>query len=98
MIAALVLFWVPAGTTLPQITESFEQSAPRFCGLPGLISKQYLFDGETRAGAFYLWSSRELVTAFFDDKWKQVLTERYGSPPSLSVFEVPVSIDNSAGR
>lgn len=95
MIAALVLFWVPSGTTLPQITESFEQSAPRFCGLPGLLSKQYLFDGETRAGAFYMWSSREQVAAFFDDKWKQTLTERYGSPPTLSIFEVPVSIDNA---
>jgi len=96
MIAALVLFGVPSGTTLPQIRESFEQSAPRFCGLPGLLSKQYLFDGETRAGAFYLWSSREQVTAFFDEKWKKALTERYGSPPTLSVFEVPVSIDNAA--
>ena len=95
MIAALVLFSVPRETTLAQLTEAFEQSAPRFSNRPGLLTKHYLFDGNDRGGAFYLWSSREYAAAFFDDTWRQSLTERYGSPPSLSMFDVPVTVVNA---
>lgn len=94
VIAALVLFNVPAGTTLAQMTDAFEASAPRFRGMPGLIRKYYLFDGKERGGAFYVWSSRAQAEALYNEEWRKSLTERYGSPPSLSIFEVPVSISN----
>ena len=94
LIAALVLFSVPRETTLAQMTEAFEQSAPRFSGMPGLLAKHYLFDGNDRGGAFYLWSSREHANAVFDENWKESLKQRYGSPPSLSIFEVPVTVLN----
>lgn len=94
MIAALVLFAVPQGTTCEQMTQAFEESAPRFRGMPGLISKHYLFDGEGRGGAFYVWSTRQEAEAMFNDDWKHSLTQRYSNPPSLSIFDVPVSISN----
>lgn len=94
MIAALVLFPVPAGTSLEQMTAAFEVSAPRFRGMPGLLSKHYLFDGNERGGAFYVWASRAQAEALYDEEWKKSLTQRYGSPPSLSIFEIPVSILN----
>ena len=92
--AALVLFAVPEGTTCEQMTQAFEQSAPRFRGMPGLISKQYLFDCKGRGGAFYVWSTRQQAEALFNDEWQQSLTQRYGNAPSLSFFDVPVSISN----
>lgn len=95
LIAALVLFAVPQGTTCEQMTQAFEQSAPRFRGMPGLISKYYLFDGKGQGGAFYVWSTRQQAEAFYDADWKQSLTQRYGNPPSLSIFDVPVSIPGS---
>ncbi len=96
MIAALVLFPVPSGTTLDQMREAYELSAPRFRDVSELLSKYYLFDGDTQGGAFYLWSTRATAESFFDATWREALTERYGAPPKLSMFEVPVAIDNVA--
>ncbi|MGL3104871.1 YdhR family protein [Bradyrhizobium sp. BR 1432] len=94
MIAALVLFPVLAGTASAEMAAAFKKSAPEFSGVPGLISKYYLFDSSGRGGAFYLWSSRDQANAFFDEQWRQSLTRRYGAPPSLSIFEVPVTVTN----
>ncbi|UWU25881.1 hypothetical protein N2601_32920 (plasmid) [Rhizobium sp. CB3060] len=96
MIAALVLFPVPAGTTTEQVKEAYELSAPRFTGMPGLLSKHYLFDGAGQGGAFYVWSSRADAEALYTEEWRQSLTQRYGTPPTLSIYEVPVAINNAA--
>ncbi|TAY52064.1 hypothetical protein ELH75_34035 [Rhizobium leguminosarum] len=96
MIAALVLFPVPAGTTMEQIKVAYELSAPRFTGMPGLLSKHYLFDGAGQGGAFYVWSTRADAEALYTEEWRQSLTQRYGAPPTLSIYEVPVAIDNAA--
>ncbi|WFU92207.1 hypothetical protein QA644_34020 (plasmid) [Rhizobium sp. CC1099] len=96
LIAALVLFPVPVGTTMEQIKEAYELSAPRFTGMPGLLSKHYLFDGAGQGGAFYVWSSRADAEALYTEQWRESLTQRYGAPPTLSIYDVPVSIDNAA--
>jgi hypothetical protein len=96
LIAALVTFDVPRGASLAEMTASFQQSAPKFTGMPGVITKYYLFDGQNIGGAFYLLSSREKAEQLFDDDWRKMLTDRYGSPPSLSLFEVPVTVSNAS--
>jgi hypothetical protein len=96
LIAALVTFDVPCGVSLAEMTASFQKSAPKFTGMPGVITKYYLFDGKKIGGAFYLLSSREKAEQLFDDDWRQMLTERYGSPPNLSLFEVPVTVSNAS--
>jgi hypothetical protein len=95
LIAALVTFDVPGGASLAEMTASFEQSAPKFSGMPGVIAKYYLFDGAMTGGAFYVLSSREHAARMFNGEWRKMLTERYGSPPNLSVFEVPVTVTNA---
>jgi hypothetical protein len=95
LIAALVTFDVPRGTTLAEMTASFEQSAPKFSGMPGVVAKYYLFDRAMTGGAFYVLSSREHAERMFNDEWRMMLTTRYGSPPNLSVFEVPVTVTNA---
>jgi hypothetical protein len=105
LIAALVTFDVPGGASLAEMTASFEQSAPKFSGMPGVIAKYYLFDGAMTGGAFYVLSSREYAARMFNDEWRKMLTERYGSPSnSLDVrgagygHECELTASNEARR
>jgi hypothetical protein len=105
LIAALVTFDVPGGASLAEMTASFEQSAPKFSGMPGVIAKYYLFDGAMTGGAFYVLSSREYAARMFNDEWRKMLTERYGSPSnSLGVrgagygHECELTASNEARR
>ena len=60
MITAIVRFKLPAGIDAAKAAELFQDSAPKYQGLPGLIRKYYLFDAESRTGGgCYLWESRE---------------------------------------
>jgi len=95
MITVIVNFPAPKGATLESITSAFSSTTPRYEGLPGLIRKYYLFDPEASiAGGVYLWESRAQAEAFYDQAWRDRLTEKYGVPPKINFFESPVIIDN----
>ena len=96
MITAIVNFPAPEGATLESITEAFSSTTPRYEGLPGLIRKYYLFDPQTGVGGgVYLWEDRAQAEAFYDQAWRDRLTEKYGVPPDIRFFESPVIIDNA---
>ena len=99
MITAIVRIAQPAGTTLEDATVKFEQSAPNYEGMPGLIRKYYLYDagtdGQPTVGGVYLWQSRVAADAVYTDDWKNSIAERYGKPPEISYFDTPVVVDNS---
>jgi hypothetical protein len=99
MITAIVRFPLPSGTSLDTAKSLFEQSAPNYKGLPGLVRKYYLFDegdgGQPFGGGVYLWESRAAADAVYTDDWKKTIAERYGTAPEVSYFESPVIVDNS---
>lgn len=99
MITAIVRFLLPSGTSLDAAKSLFEQSAPNYEGLPGLVRKYYLYDeggdGQPSGGGVYLWESRAAAEAVYTDGWKNTIAERYGTAPEISYFESPVIIDNS---
>lgn len=98
MITAYVQFKLPAGTTLEQSTAIFESTAPRYRSVPGLIRKYYLHDPATdSAGGCYLFETRALAEASFDDAWHALIAEKYGAAPEVKYFETPVIVDNAAG-
>jgi len=93
MIVAIVRFPLPAGTSLADAAALYEQSAPKYRGLPGLLRKHYIF-GDGFGGGVYCWESREAAEALYTPEWEAFITERYGSAPDIMWFDSPVTVDN----
>lgn len=99
MITAIVRFKLPATINAAEAAELFKGSAPKYEGLKGLVRKYYLFDAESHTGGgCYLWESREAAELVYNAEWREMITDRYGSPPEISFFETPVIVDNSVGK
>jgi hypothetical protein len=99
MITAIVRFKLPASVDAAKAAELFRGSAPKYRGMKGLIRKYYLFDAESRTGGgCYLWESRDAAERVYNDEWRKMITERYGSAPEISFFETPVIVDNMLGK
>lgn len=98
MITAIVRFKLPEGTTLEDATAKFQASAPSYSGVPGLVRKYYLFSEDGTAGGAYLWESREAAESFYNEAWRNMISERYGAPPNIEIFESPVIVDNEVGN
>lgn len=99
MIVTIVSFKLPQPMTVPEATAAFEQTAPKYLGMPGLVRKHY-YVSETgdRAGGIYLWKSRADAEACYTAEWRAMVTAKYGSPPEVAYVENPVIVDNVAGR
>ena len=59
----------------------------------GLIRKDYL-NGDSGTGGVYLSENREAAEAWFTPERVQMLTEKFGAPPSLTWYDTHVSVDN----
>ena len=99
MITAVVRFKLPPTIDAAKAAELFQASAPRYQGLAGLVRKYYLFDAASRTGGgCYLWESREAAERVYTTEWRQMIADRYGTPPEISFFETPVIVDNTLGK
>ncbi len=98
MIVTIVTFTLPQPTTLAEITKTFQGTAPKYRGIPGLLRKNYFMseDGK-RAGGIYVWASRADAERVYTPEWKEFVTGKYGTPPSIEYLHSPVMVDNSAG-
>jgi len=96
----VALMQVPAGgKSVAEITELYEESAPKCMTWKGLIRKYYVTseDGST-AGGVYLWNSKAEAEAIMNDEWKAYLADRYGGEPVVTFFECPVIADQIASE
>jgi heme-degrading monooxygenase HmoA len=65
MITVITRFQLPAGVTADQIRAAFDEAAPRFRNVPGLVRKQFLRSKDCRtAGGVYLWNDEPAARAF----------------------------------
>ena len=98
MITAVVQFDLPKPMSLEEAARTFEQTAPKYKNLPGLVRKYYLRseDGR-RAGGVYLWETRAAAEAVYSGEWKARVEQVYGSTPQIMWFDTPVIVDNQAG-
>ena len=73
MIVTIVTFTLPQQTTLAEITTTFQGTAPKYRGIPGLLRKNYFMseDGK-RAGGIYVWASRADAERVYTAEWKDV--------------------------
>ena len=98
MITTLVEFHLPAPISLEEATRRFEESAPKYRNLAGLIRKYYIRSQDGRvAGGIYLWESRPAAERVYDGEWRARVEQLYGAKPTITWFDSPVIVDNAAG-
>ncbi len=98
MIVTIVTFQLPKPATLAEIIKTFQSTAPKYQGVPGLIRKNYFMseDGR-RAGGIYVWESRADAERMYTPDWTKFVTDKYGTPPSVDYLHSPVMVDNRDG-
>ncbi len=98
MITTLVEFHLPTPISLEEATRRFEESAPKYRNLAGLIRKYYIRSQDGRvAGGIYLWESRPTAERVYDGDWRARVEQLYGAKPTITWFDSPVIVDNAAG-
>jgi hypothetical protein len=98
MIVAIVTFQLSQPAKLADITKTFQSTAPKYQGIPGLLRKNYFVseDGR-RAGGIYVWESRADADRVYTAEWKQFVESKYGTPPAIEYLHSPVMVDNRDG-
>ena len=85
MIVAIVTFKLPKPTTVAEITKT-------------LLRKNYwLSEDGCRAGGIYLWETRADAERVYSADWQKMVTDKYGTPPSIEYLHSPVMVDNREG-
>lgn len=98
MIVTIVTFKLPKPATLPEITKTFEATAPKYQGLPGLLRKNYFMSEDgARAGGIYVWATRADADRVYTAEWRKFVESKYGTPPSIEYLHSPVMVDNRDG-
>ena len=73
MIVAIVTFRLPKPVSLGEMTETFQSTAPRYRGVPGLLRKNYwLSEDGRRAGGIYVWETRADAERVYTADWKKL--------------------------
>lgn len=94
MYALTMRFTLPAGTDWAAIPALMEDRARTlYADMPGLISKAFVYDPQTRAyGGNYVWESRELIEAFLDSDLMTAARAKFGEP-EYTVLPVAAYLD-----
>ncbi len=97
MIAELVTFQHPAGTTREQAREGAMSVVPFWQANPSLIRKHFLWSEDGTGAGFYLWPSREEAQAAHSPEWIARKEAETGAKVEIRYFDVTVLLDNAAG-
>ena len=99
MLVSIVTFRLSEPWRVEQAAAVFQSTAPKYVGLAGLKRKHYYVSEQgDRAGGIYFWDSRAAADACYTDDWKAMVTAKYGAPPEIQFYEVPVSVNNLTGQ
>jgi hypothetical protein len=98
MIVTIVTFDLAQPASLAGITGTFQSTAPKYRGVPGLLRKNYFVseDGR-RAGGIYVWQSRAQADAFYTPEWQAFVESKYNVAPRIEYLHSPVMVDNRDG-
>jgi hypothetical protein len=98
MIVAIVTFQLPQPTSLAEITKTFQATAPKYQGMPGLLRKNYwMSEDGRRAGGIYVWESRADAERVYTPDWRKFVEGKYGTQPVVEYLHSPVMVDNRDG-
>jgi hypothetical protein len=91
-IFTVVTYGIPKGTDREAAVQMFRNSVPRYMATDGLLRKNVLYR-EGLGGGAYLWESQEAADKAFSPEWRAYMTEKYGHPPSIDSYEMPITMD-----
>jgi heme-degrading monooxygenase HmoA len=95
MIAVTVTFRYDEGLEPGRAREIAAAAHQQFEGMPGLRSKTFTVDEESReAMNFYVWESEDAARAFFGEELRARVTGLYGVAPEIRFREVAELVDN----
>jgi len=95
MITVITRFAVPTAMNAGQMRAAFEQAAPAFRNVPGLIRKQFLLSADGRtAGGVYLWEDEEAARDFMQQRVAPMIRQKYQVEPTMEFYESPVLVEN----
>jgi hypothetical protein len=98
MIVTIVTFRLGQPSTLAEITKTFQSTAPRYRGIPGLLRKNYFMSEDgLRAGGIYVWETRADADRTYTAEWRKLVEDKYGAPPTIEYLHSPVMVDNRDG-
>lgn len=95
LITVVTRFQLPAGVSAEQIRAAFEEVAPRFRNVPGLVRKQFLRSKDCRtAGGVYLWNDEGAARAFMTERVAPMIRAKFHVDPTIEFFDSPVIVEN----
>ena len=95
LITVVTRFQLPAGVTADQIRAAFEEAAPGFRNVPGLVRKQFLRSKDCRtAGGVYLWNDEPAARAFMNERVAPMIRAKFHVDPSIEFYDSPVIVEN----
>jgi heme-degrading monooxygenase HmoA len=95
LITVVTRFQLPAGVTADQIRAAFDEAAPTFRNVPGLVRKQFLRSKDCRtAGGVYLWNDEHAARAFMHERVAPMIREKFHVDPAIEFYDSPVIVEN----
>jgi heme-degrading monooxygenase HmoA len=95
LITVVTRFQLPAGVTADLIRAAFDEVAPRFRNVPGLVRKQFLRSKDCRtAGGVYLWNDEGAARAFMNERVAPMIREKFHVDPTIEFYDSPVIVEN----
>lgn len=97
MTGVFVTFDLGAAYNAARLAQLAQAASPKFRGMPGLVSKTFTLDDETRRAVnFYVWETEEAARAFFSEETMAWVTGVYGVRPTLRFVAIAGRVENSA--
>lgn len=98
MIAEIVTFTNPPGSTRDDIVAGALATVPRWQANADLVRKHYLCSLDGRQGTgFYIWPTLEAAKAGHDAAWIAAAEERTGAKVDIAYHDLLMVLDNEAG-
>ena len=95
MTTVVTRFALPANAVAEEIRAAFNEAAPHFRNVPGLVRKQFLLSADAKtAGGVYLWNDEAAARAFMFERVAPMIRARFRVEPTIEFFESPVIVEN----
>jgi len=95
LITVITRFQLPSGFTADQIRAQFEEVAPKFQNVPGLLRKQFLRSKDCRTvGGVYLWNDEGAARVFMAESVVPMIRQKFSVEPVMEFFDSPVLVEN----
>ena len=95
LITVVTRFQLPGGVPADQIRAAFEDVAPRFRNVPGLVRKQFLCSKDCRtADGVYLWNDESAAQAFMNERVAPMIREKFHVDPTIEFYDSPLIVEN----